>query len=295
MKDRTPYSYAILRYVHDISTGEFVNVGVVVMSARNEFLRFSLRSTAGRITDIFTDLKPNLFRRTIRTVSKRCEDVGKAWRTPLALGDRESSLERLLLSVLPKDDSSLVWGSVSGGLSSDLNSTTQMLYDRYVGKYDRRRYKSGRTDEDVWRSVRKTLEDRSLLPYFEEKTIHGKNDDVRFDLAWKNGIWHCIEPLSFDLGAADSIRDKAHRCAGEIVGISDSTDNFRVYLIVGRPSDSSLTPAYEKAFGILQNLSGAEVYSEENKDELFDKLGSQITSHNESEREHEKNWLRNNH
>ncbi|WP_321840982.1 DUF3037 domain-containing protein [Paraburkholderia bannensis] len=279
MTDRTAYSYAVLRYVHDIATGEFVNVGVVVMSGRAGYLRFALRNTAGRITDIFPDLKPNLFRRTLRTVSKRCEDVARAWLTPLDLNQRELSLEKLLLTILPKDDSALVWGAIGSGLSKDLEATSNVLYERYVGKYDRRRHKTGRTDEDVWRAVKKSLEDRRVLGFFEQKTIHGKNDDLEFDLAWKNGLWHCIEPLSLDLNAPDSIRDKAHKCVGEIVGVSDTTDEFKVYLVVGKPSDSSLNTAYEKALGILKNVPHVEVYAEEDKDSLFDRLTHQIKEH----------------
>ncbi|WP_233878999.1 DUF3037 domain-containing protein [Paraburkholderia flagellata] len=279
MTDRTAYSYAVLRYVHDIATGEFVNVGVVVMSAKAGFLKFALRSTAGRITDIFPDLKPNVFRRTLRIISKRCDDVARAWLTPLDLNQREPSLEKLLLTVLPKDDSALVWGSVGSGLSKDLEATSSALYERYVGKYDRRRYKSGRTDEDVWRAIRKSLEDRSVLGFFGEKTIHGKSDDLQFDLAWKNGVWHCIEPLSFDLSAPDSIRDKAHRCAGEVVGVSDTTEEFKVYFVVGKPSDLSLKAAYERALGILKNVPHVEVYAEEDKDFLFDRLTHQIKEH----------------
>jgi hypothetical protein len=36
--ERTPYSYAVLRYVHDIGTGEFINVGVVVSAPSVSFV-----------------------------------------------------------------------------------------------------------------------------------------------------------------------------------------------------------------------------------------------------------------
>lgn len=32
MKTQYPYTYSVLRYVHDVTSGEFVNVGVVLYS-----------------------------------------------------------------------------------------------------------------------------------------------------------------------------------------------------------------------------------------------------------------------
>lgn len=280
MIDRIPYSYAILRYIHDISTGEFVNVGVVVMSSNSNYLKFLFRKTPGRISDIFPGLNPKNFKSIIATLERRCNDVAKAWMTPLQLTENEGSLSKLLNSILPKDDSAFVWSNASGGISRNLDDTLRSIYEKYAGKYDRtNKKKSGRTDDDVWHAVKKTLEARSLLPFFEEKVIHGKHDDVKFPFAWKNGIWHCIEPISLDLKASESIRDKAHKCLGEIVGVSDSLDNFKVYFVVGEPSDNNLIPAYERAMGLLQTIPHTEVFTETTAENLFDQLSQQISTH----------------
>jgi hypothetical protein len=36
-------------------------------------------------------------------------------------------------------------------------------------------------------------------------------DTKTFSKAWKNGVWHCLEPVSFDLVDGSSIHAKAHR------------------------------------------------------------------------------------
>jgi len=43
----------------------------------------------------------------------------------------------------------------------------------------------------------------------EKKTIATSKDEVEFEHAWKNGNWHCYQPLSFDLATVDSIQEKA--------------------------------------------------------------------------------------
>ncbi|WP_081862062.1 DUF3037 domain-containing protein [Cupriavidus sp. SK-3] len=281
MTIRTPYSYSVLRYIHDISTGEFVNVGIVLLSPTEPRLRFQFRKNLGRIGEIFPDLSYSAFRAILKGVTKRFEAVKDAYESPLEFGTRPSTLQEILISVLPKDDSGLQWGDVSSGLSPDPDQTLARLYERYTGKYDRAKGKAGRTDDDVWRSFKRQLEERHLLDFFEEKTIHGKNDDVKFDLAWKNGVWHCVEPVSFDLSGADSIKEKAHKCVGEIVGISDAPEKFKVYLLVAKPSTPELEDAFRRAVGILGNINNVptEIYLEEEEDRLINALGTQIEAH----------------
>ena len=281
MTARAPYSYSVLRYIHDISTGEFVNVGVVMLSPDDRRIRFQFRKSMGRIGELFPDLSYAPFRTIIRGVTKRFDAVKDAYESAIQYDSHKKSLKEILLSVLPKDDSGLQWSEISTGLSADADATFARLYDRYAGKYDRAKVKQGRTDDDVWRSFKKQLEARHLLPFFEEKTIRGRNDDVKFDLAWKNSVWHCVEPVSFDLPAADSIKAKAQRCVGEIVGVSDAPERFKVYLLVAKPSSPELLDAFNRAVGILGNISNVptEIFFEEDEGRLLDSLGEQIKAH----------------
>lgn len=278
---RNPYSYSILRYVHDISTGEFVNVGIVIYSSKANYFEYNLRRSLGTISEIFPEIRAIAFKSLLRTVGRRLESIKSNFGSSLEPKGRSQSLEELLVETLPKDDSALIWANHGTGVSVNLDAVLSRLFDRYVAKYDRPKQRHGRTDEDVARNIKKNLEERHLLKFFEEKTIQGRSDDVKFDLAWKNGVWHCIEPLSFDLNAAENIRDKAHKCAGSIVGISDSPDKFKVYLVLAKPNRPELADAFERAMGILGNVSSTEIYAEDNQEALLDKLTQDISSHNQ--------------
>ncbi len=48
-----PYTYSVLRYVHDISRGEFVNVGVVLTSSPIRFAGAILRADSKRVSKVF--------------------------------------------------------------------------------------------------------------------------------------------------------------------------------------------------------------------------------------------------
>jgi hypothetical protein len=106
----------------------------------------------------------------------------------------------------------------------------------------------------VWRHFSRELENHQLSNFFVEKTISGRDDDVQFKSAWKNGIWHCVEPLSFDLTAADSIRDKAHRFLGQMTSVADAPEKFKLYLVLATPSEPALKPVFEQAVQILKKV-----------------------------------------
>ncbi len=48
---RTPYSFSVLRYVHDAVTQEFINIGVAVYPSEAGFLRAVCTTRYARITE----------------------------------------------------------------------------------------------------------------------------------------------------------------------------------------------------------------------------------------------------
>jgi hypothetical protein len=102
---------------------------------------------------------------------------------------------------------------------------------------------------------------------------------VDFEHAWKNGEWHCYQPLSFDLANEENIRDKARRWAGHMLALKDASEPFRPYFFVGSPSDQSLARAYEAAISILKLSPGEPQVIEENRiDDLVHQIEDEIGS-----------------
>lgn len=280
MNNRQPYSYSVLRYVHDTVTGEFVNVGLVMFSKQGSFLSFKTRVTVGRVSAMFPTLKTVAFKELLRVLKKRFSVIEAEVKGGLELSDKKTTLDELLLHAMPKDDSSLVWSPVSNGVTMDLAETFGKIFARYITKFDQKVSRKNRTDEDVWRQFKRDLEQRNLLSFFEKKHISGKDDEVEFPFAWKNGIWHCVEPISFDLTASESIKDKAHKWLGQITSVTDSSDKFKVYLVLAKPSQPNLVGAFEKAVSILKKAPVEnEVYVEGDMDVLVEKLRHQVDEH----------------
>jgi hypothetical protein len=280
MKKRYSYSYSILRYVHDVATSEFVNIGVVVHSQDAGYFDVRCRHTHRRISEFFPDLNTKAFRSLLKNISSRFRALGQAYSNSLDIPPGKADLETLLSSVLPKDDSALIWSPIASGLSADPKETLSQLFVRYVTKYDHSVPGHRRTDEDVWRHFSRALENRHIANYFTEKTIHGEDDDVKFKSAWKNGVWHCVEPISFDLSAPESIKEKARLFLGQMASVADAREEFKLYLVLGKPTEPTLQPAFEKAVQILKKVNfEQEIYTESEAEELASRFQNQIAKH----------------
>ena len=133
------YSYTVLRYVHDIATGEFVNVGVVLCAPSVSFAGALCCANLERAARLFPDLDCDALMHIVKQVANRVNEAG----TELAKRSEESgsmakpdSVMTLAHSILLPDDSSLQWSPPGGGLTNDPSATLEQLYARLVTRYD---------------------------------------------------------------------------------------------------------------------------------------------------------------
>jgi hypothetical protein len=130
------YSYVTLRYVHDMTTREFVNVGVVVFSPDAKFVGAKVCSKSHRVKSMFPDVSMDHLATLLSGVQAKVEIL----RTNISSDSRPKSagqIETLVTSILPRDESSLQWGDVGGGLASDPRMAMEGLFQRLVLKHER--------------------------------------------------------------------------------------------------------------------------------------------------------------
>lgn len=251
---KTTYSFTILRYVHDIATGEFVNMGVALYAPEASYVSAICNPRYGRLSKLFLDVNGEHLRSLMRFIQARFEEHAAKLNSELALEGKPKSVMEIAASILPRDDSSLQWSDPGGGITEDPAATLEQLYTRLVEKYEQRAQVPSRTDDDVWRAYRKELESKQVLARLQPKRIVAKDYDHEFDHAWKNGVWNLFQPVSMDLLDADSILDKANRWLGRATNLKDSEDKFRLWMLIGEPRIEKLKPAYTKALNILNKM-----------------------------------------
>lgn len=82
---KTAYSFMILRYVHDIMTGEFINVGVVLYSPEARFLGAICNKRYGRLTKLFLEIESEQYRSLMRYIESHINAMGERLHNELPL------------------------------------------------------------------------------------------------------------------------------------------------------------------------------------------------------------------
>ena len=278
MTEKQAYSYTVLRYIHDVVSGEALNVGVVMHAPAASFLKVRTRKTIGRLKHAFPDLDRAAFSDAMQAIDRGLLTVAKQT-SKTSLFDARTDARSHALKVLRDDDSALQWSPTGIGLTADPARTFERLYERYVARYDSEPIKR-QSDADVWEPVREKLMERGINVPFEPRTVAGAQDRIVFERAWKNGGWHACEPVSLDMTSAERIMSKARRWRGHLAAVADGTsEQIDLHFVLGRPQNSALTDAYETAKVILANAPFAtEVVDENGIDALVTSMESACDS-----------------
>lgn len=282
MITKQPYSYVVLRYVHDIVTSEFVNVGIVLLCPREGLLLAKTRKTIGRIKAAFPDLDRHAFMEAMTSLDRGIKKLTKRVKTEGLFSEHNDAASYARL-ILKSDDSSLQWSPVGVGITDNANKTLERLFTRFVARYDIAAPKR-KSDEDVWRPVKEMLTERGVKLDLEPKVVSSRTDSIEFKRAWKNGRWHVYEPLSFDLTDADGIKDKARRWRGHLAAVAeDAREDLQLYFLIGRPENKSLLDAYRNAIDILRGSPFApEVFEDSDVEILVNNIEDELRNHQDN-------------
>ena len=239
----TNYRYAVLRYVHDIRTQEFLNVGVLFHAPTSGLLKFLRIERSRRLSGAFPGIDTKTFLETLTGIG---EDFSR-----LARQSCETPTEKICHSVIPKDDSSFQWSSTAGGLTSDIEKTLESVYFRHLGRYERKNEKHVRRDSDVWAMLRTELVQRHVHERIQSRKIATPLRSYQFPHTWMNHQIHAIKPLSLDGTDGNEIADKASLCVGVMRDLQRSKEQFQLHLLIGATQRPELADSFASARDLL--------------------------------------------
>ncbi len=274
---KTNYSTIILRYVHDVVTGEFANIGVVLYAPDQRFLEARFTASYERLNAIFLKIDHLHFRALMRYMTHRFEELGAEIRNELHIPP-VNALSEIVKKVLPPDDSSLQWSQQGGGITEDPARVLGETYKRLVERFVAGATQVSRSDEEVAKPFKAKL--GKMVDKLSEKTIKTKDYQYDFQFAWKNDVWHLYEPVSFDLVDPNSIREKANRWLGRGVALHDAEESFKIHFILGEPRQEGTKAAFENALHLLQKIPSQKHLVRENEvDSFAERVSEEITAH----------------
>ena len=106
-----------------------------------------LRPTYGRLSKIFPGMDGDHFRRVIRHLQSRFDELATRLREEIDLGQMPGSALELANGVIAPDDSSFQWSPMGSGLAADLPAALESIYERMVEQYDEKPKPESRSDE----------------------------------------------------------------------------------------------------------------------------------------------------
>jgi len=241
------YSYQTLRYQPDKISGEFLNVGLVLLDERGSFLKAKTIGKIGRVKNLFPKVKSRYFISKLNNVSKEINCYSNNFPDKLLL-ESDIKLEKLTNSVIPVDDSSLYFSEVEKGIDINPEIAFNHLFQRLVLSNDELEEKH-LSDKDVWTEYYKSyFEDHKQK--FKSKSILTNGDELNFDFAVKNGIWNYLEPVTFDLSRVSNIKEKVYKWMGKLEELDSSEEEFKLFILSKMPEDENLKEFIKDRIGV---------------------------------------------
>lgn len=198
-------NYAVLRFQPYIDTGEFANLGIIMLCNNGEFLQRVETVSRKRITHFFDKLPHQVFtqaRQQFVTELKRTVELANKHQGQL-------DIQLRIFKDLVEPRETMFRFSRPGTLAA---KSPQTALDELFNRYVHHDFKQTETpEEQLTKNVANWL--RSLNRHYQEQTVGNELVRVKLPLVWQEGghICQAVKPISFDLEEANRIIEKGDK------------------------------------------------------------------------------------
>lgn len=275
------YQYQIIRYQHDHFTGEFVNVGVVVYSKEDRFLKSKTTSKYQRITHMFPEANGQWIIRVLNNFNSRLNKEAKELNELFGLSEQ---LELITNQIFVRDNNAIQLTEVQSAIDIDLEAALNDLYNSQVEKYlPVKETSQSLLDEDVWKQkYRAYFEKYGIDKRLKLHEVQVPKDVLSFDKSWKNEIWHCYEPLSFFLKESESVKDKVYKWAGRLQGLQQSKEPLHLTLMTSiSPKHKALVSFINEYLKVSSENLTVDIVTDDQAEKLAKEIKKKMDLHDE--------------
>lgn len=257
-----PYDFAILRYMHNIASGEFVNIAVVMWLPDESRFIYRITTKHGRVSHFFYPFNSNAYTLNCKLIKNRFDQGLKelvSGKQGHLFNKYPKSIEQVIYSLVAHDASAFQWSEIKSGISNNPEKRLEQLFVEFISRHEvaGRTRKEHRDDTKVFSTIKNQLKATGLYHKVEpDVVIKSPYFSYTFKLGWHNGERQVIEPISFDYQSSNDIIDKAVNWSGRLVNLErDNDTNFEMTGVIASPnlSDSKLKSAYKDATKIIKN------------------------------------------
>lgn len=255
-----PYDFAVLKYMHNIASGEFVNIAVVMWLREESRFIYRMTTKHSRVSHFFYPFNSHAYMLMCKMIKNRFEQGLKE------LGSKNQgylfrkfpqTIEEVLYSLVMHDASAFQWSEIKFGMSNNPEKRLDQLFTELVAKHEdgSKPRKEHRDDNKILSSIRNELKVNGIYSQVEsDVVIKSPYFSYTFKFGWHNGHRQVIEPISFDYQTSKDIIDKAVSWSGRLFNLErENNINFEVTGIVALPLNSKLRSAYQAAKKIIKD------------------------------------------
>lgn len=271
---KIPCQYAIVRFTPFVETGEFANVGIVMMAPEERFFGYKLLTRRhGRITKFFEELDAKVFRTAMNELKEelgRVHDVLKGYGFDRRLKDNDIDFARQLFAEVMRPRETIVrYGEPRVVLTDNPKEKLKGLFAFYVER------------NFVTKEYRETVMEKGLRQLFfqhqlGERFHRTKVGDDEFHVTFpfvemsNEHPTKIIKPLNLAQGDPTKILEHGNKWEFRIQKLQDQHNlSAKVLFAVDGPDEGGKrAKAYQEAVGML-NETGVDVLPYKDRTEIL--------------------------
>ncbi len=280
---KIPYTYSIVKYLHDPAAGEMLNVGVLLCAPSLSFVEADFNLHYERLSKTFAGFDGDHYREIITDIQFSISRL-RSWNSSptLFLMDSEyQTVDDVIKKIMPDRGLSIQFGPTLAGLAENPDDELRRIFEQAVVLQYPNPYQARRDDEDIWRVYRKQLSEKKVDRYLRPKGLtSAEGFEYKFEHAFENERWHVLKPVNMDYANAGAIQQRATRVLGEGAALEGNSELGTYYILLGKPTTESHRAAYIKAKNLLNKIPiEKEIFEEDAAKDLADYLADYMERH----------------
>jgi hypothetical protein len=271
---KIPCLYSIVRFAPFVETGEFANVGVIMIAPEQRFFDFKLLiQRHSRITHFFEQLEPKVYRATMRNLREELARVAGLLRQHgfdrrLKVNDVEFA-KGLFAEIIRPRETVIKFGEPRVVLAEDMGATLEELYGFYVERnFVTREYQEAVLE----RGLRRWLYQARIVDRFARQEVGDEEYHVAFPFVERRDDHpvKAIKPLHLAHNQPSKILDHGGQWLFRVGQLKrrNLLPERMLFAVQGPTADGARERAYREIVDSLRD-TGAEVLPYADKEHIL--------------------------
>lgn len=272
-----PYQFVLLRYIHDVSTEEFANIGVVMWVPSDEKFFFRITEHHSRLSNFYANFNKNDYKHLLHDLKSKLK-----WAVNTHFSHQENkNINEIIHQIVRAESGCFQWSEVMGGLVEKPEERIEKLFADIITLHEQNKGRVRREEKDIIKNFSRKLQQRHLLEKVKlGASIFSPNQQFSYDFTygWQNGKPQFAEPISLDYVNKKGLENKTSEFIGDMYSLKDV--DFQVTGIVAPPQNRELMKDFKTALNRLREAPKVrEIITEDEIDSFIPEIERDLAYH----------------